>query len=85
MIILIQIILFWFTSENHRALSRYILETEVENTRCLLSVASSASAFLVVVLDGFADGIVNDESNFRLVNAHSERNCCYYNLYKKVI
>ena len=37
-------------------------------------IASSPSAFLVVILDGFADRIVNHKTNVRFVDTHSK---CY--------
>lgn len=44
------------------------------------AVSTCTSTLLVVVLDGLADGVMDDKPDIGLVDAHSKRYCGYHNL-----
>ena len=43
-------------------------------------MSTCTATLLVVVLDGLADGVVDDKPDIRLVNAHAKRHSGYYHL-----
>jgi len=70
-------------SEDHSALLKDVKWSIEQNTMRVFIISSSTPAFLIEILHGFAQGVMNYKADIWLINAHSKSYCSYYNLRKQ--
>jgi hypothetical protein len=67
-------------SEHHSTLAKSIGGSEINNAVGGTSIPPCTATFLVVVLHGLADRVVDDEADIRFVYSHAEGHSSNYHL-----
>lgn len=68
--------------EDHCALLKHVKGTIEQYTVRLSVIPPCPSTFLIKVLHGFAEGVMYNKADIRLINSHSKGYCSYHNLSK---
>ena len=69
--------------EDHSALLKDVKWPIEQNTVGLLIISPSTPTFLIEILHGFAQGVMNYKAHIWLINAHAESYCSHHNLRKQ--
>ena len=69
--------------EDHSALLKDVKWSIEQNTVRLFVISASTTTFLIEILHGFAQGVMNYKAYVWLINAHSKCYCSYHNLRKQ--